>query len=78
MLIAKIDKAEAEAKRFLETLDDLRVEHEAQRVAKLADPKNRHGIFYSPTEIWAPRHTGAAKRASMDLSRSLVNLRKPG
>ena len=78
MKIAKVTRVEAEARRFLVALDGLRAEHEAQRKAKEADPKGRHGTYYSPEDIWAPRVTGALKRASMDLTRSLADMRKPG
>jgi hypothetical protein len=61
-----IGKAIKEAERFV-------------AAAKLAIESRRsytiegHGEFKS----WNPRNTGAARRASMDLTRALADLRRP-
>lgn len=60
-----IAKAKAEAKRFL---DQVRV------LETYKDYKGQHHFeFYS-----MPRQTGAVRRASMDLTRALADLRRPG
>lgn len=54
---ARIDAAEAEAKRFLRRVAEL-------RAAKKAEPGTH------------PRQNAAMKRASMDLSRALADVRR--
>ncbi|MDB5412106.1 MAG: hypothetical protein JWR10_441 [Rubritepida sp.] len=54
---ARLDAAEAEAKRFLKRLADL-------RAARKADPGTH------------PRESGAMKRASLDLTRALADVRR--
>jgi hypothetical protein len=60
MLLTKISTAEAEAKRFL------------QRVKTLKDlcGNNEYAISYGNKE------TGAVRRASMDLTRALADMRQ--
>lgn len=65
MRVKTLDIAIAEAERFLSAAKSLR-----EQAKTFGDPKNpwvEGGIL-----------AGAAKRASMDLSRALANIRKPG
>lgn len=57
----KLTKATAEARRFLEKVEEL-------ELAKV--PKSFGGYYPS-------KHTAAVKRASMDLTRALAELRRP-
>lgn len=62
MNVKKLNKAIREAQRFIRTAKEAKERLEADRYAS----------------ITGSAETGAAKRASMDLSRSLVELRRPG
>lgn len=62
MNMLAIQKARSEAKRFLAAVDQI-----------------DHAV--SEREGWidrCPREAGAVRRASMDLTRALANMRKPG
>jgi hypothetical protein len=61
MLLTRINEAEAEARRFLD------------RVKALKDScgNNEYAISYGNKE------TGAVRRASMDLTRALAEMRRP-
>lgn len=66
MHIEKIIKAEKESKRFLEYLQNLR-----KRIKK----ENNHPYFVTNGNVIGCKETGAVKRASMDLTRALADLR---
>lgn len=70
-----LDEAIAEAVRFLERAHVLRAALKDDRdpVMKLADQGKVDVGLYS----W-PAEQGAVRRASMDLTRSLARLRRPG
>lgn len=67
MSATKLEKAIAEAERFLEAAKRLKA-----RGDKAVTPNRR---FY-PSDF--SKESGAAKRASMDLTRALAEYRKPG
>lgn len=64
MRMSEIDEAEAEAIRFLDRVHDLRT--------RIKDDPHVAQFW----EIVGCKESGAVKRASMDLSRSLVALRR--
>lgn len=60
MTIENIKRAQAEARRFLDRVDDLMFQVE------------------EPTgHVWSSKESGALRRASMDLTRALAEMRKP-
>ena len=59
-----ISKAKTEARRFLE------------KVSFLETHRDYQGLDYSESSSM-PRQTGAVRRASMDLTRALADLRRP-
>lgn len=61
-----LDRAEAEARRFLARVADLR-----NALVEFNGPEWKHPL--RPTDC--PRENAAVKRASMDLSRALVAVR---
>lgn len=83
---AKVKKAVAEAFRFLEAAKTW----EKSCDKNIADLKEHHAKYgpsldqeeakrrYSRDYNTSPAPSGALKRASMDLTRSLSDLRKPG
>lgn len=60
---SKIDKVKAEARRFLAAIEAVERHARTHNVG-------RECYFTSP------KHTGAARRASMDLTRALADLRR--
>ncbi len=58
----KLNEAVFEAKRFLKRVDELK---------RKSNKEDKH-------YFWQPKETGAIRRASMDLTRSLASLRKHG
>lgn len=62
MNINKVEEAEREARRTLEHLERVREQHE----------QYGRGIFFGSKE------TARLRRASQDLSESLIELRRPG
>ena len=62
MNITNLKHAKSEALRFVKSINAL----------ELAKP-TQYG-----ESLWASKHTGAVKRASMDLTRVLSDLRRPG
>lgn len=65
----KIDDVKAECLRFLK-----RIEEYEQRTEK--ETKGYHKEWYAKYGIKGTKESGALKRASLDLSRELVKLRK--
>lgn len=65
MNIQTLDAAMAEARRFIERGEAL--------VKATVPAKSINGFDYLP-----PKECGAVKRASMDLTRALADLRRPG
>lgn len=90
MRIDKLKKAKEEALRFLKTVEELEKAHvEEKRLHEEAQAKAKNMTEQQRNYLWIPSYNkdyissrpdlrGAAKRASMDLSRSLANFRKPG
>jgi hypothetical protein len=66
--VDKLKVAEDEAYRFLDAAKKLR-RYASQEGSYVL----RNGSYYS----CAPKQTGAVRRASMDLTRALAELRKP-
>lgn len=71
MRLATLERAIAEAERFLKVA----------KAAKVADVRERARLGGRPATADAtvennPRENGAAKRASMDLTRTLADLRQ--
>ena len=71
-----IEKARDEAKRFIAAVHKLkmRVDHENRPEAKTWELY--HGHIKQGPYLRCSKETGAIRRASMDLSRALSNLRK--
>lgn len=61
----KIDAAVAEARRFI------------KRAQALPKPSTRVVNGHTYTDDYFPREQGAIRRASMDLTRTLADLRRP-
>jgi hypothetical protein len=61
-----IRKAKSEATRFLRC------------VQVLEDKAKKTGEYDNPGDIWGCKESGALRRSSMDLTRSLATMRKPG
>ena len=68
-LPAKYAQAAAEARRFLASVDALEA-----RVAADDSLLSHNGVWYSGLGL---RESGAVKRASLDLTRALADLRRP-
>lgn len=66
MNMQKIEAARAEAQRFIDRVDALRREH----INYMSGDRK---YYFS-----APKESGAVRRASMDLTRALSDMRKPG
>lgn len=66
MKIDNIKEAEFEAKRFLKKLEEFKT-----------DPNNSHLFDKKPKDRWVRggKTSGALKRSSMDLTRSLAKMR---
>lgn len=75
MLISKIDKVERELLRLHDAIRESRKAHTENGVASAGRPKEYQ--YFNPNNLDSPKHTGALKRASMDLTRALAELRKP-
>ena len=60
-----IKKAKKMAKEFIECINDMEIE-EKQRISQ-----------YGPYSYDSPKHRGAVRRKSMDLTRALAEMRKP-
>ena len=71
MRLDRITEAELEAKRFLSRVEDLK-----KRIDR--ESGDRYGIVNSHDRniVDGCKETGAVRRASMDLTRSLSSLRK--
>ena len=69
-LPAKYVRAAAEARRFLASVDAL----EARVAADDSLVSTVTGVFYSGYGL---RESGAVRRASLDLTRALADLRRP-
>ena len=74
----KLERAISEARRFLATATDYQnaIGNERVRVlkARKAEPDNA----WKHWQQSFPAKSGATRRASMDLTRALADLRKPG
>ena len=64
-----LSKAEAEARRFLAACSEMR--HKSTRHDYI-DQDKHPGFFCT----WPPKERGAVRRASMDLTRALAELRR--
>jgi len=65
----KIDKAVEEAKRFLDKVKELQTEQKKVVIYESYGEKHT----YTPS---CPKECGAVRRASMDLTRALADLRR--
>ena len=68
---ANIDRAIAEAKRFLERAKDLR------EATRCPDGSYEYEGKIHKTYPLAPKEHGALRRASLDLTRALAEMRRP-
>lgn len=75
MYISKIDAVEREMQRLKDAIRALRTAHTERGANDATLPPNQR--FWNVKRANEPYHTGAIKRASMDLTRALANLRKP-
>ena len=75
---AKLDRAINEARRFLATATDYQnaIHNEEVRVAKANKAVPAPTYKQYPNSF--PIKSGATRRASMDLTRALADLRRPG
>lgn len=84
MQVKNLQHAKAEALRFLAAVEAAEHEHARQlQDLKLVKRGKDQGTiskdawepYYRPDHLNSPKHSGAVKRASMDLTRSLATLR---
>lgn len=61
----KIEKVEEEIKRFQERVKELREAKARMRSSE-----------YNGCSVWNPKQSGAVRRASLDLTRALADLRR--
>lgn len=78
MLISKIDKVERELNRLQDAIREARKAHTENSSLTAALSSEEYAFRFNPKNLDSPKHTGALKRASMDLTRALADLRKPG
>lgn len=74
MKIKNIDAAIAEAKRFIAHADALKSAKKKRHEQYKGTPWGEHSTV---DNAHCPREQGALRRASMDLTRALADLRKP-
>lgn len=74
MNIEKIDSAIAEAQRFISTAKRLKGAKQTRHEQYKGTPWGEHSTV---DNAHCPREQGALRRASMDLTRALADLRKP-
>ncbi len=79
MHIDRVEKAIFEAERFLSACKEMKKNHVALGKSQEEWAKLHPGTtnYWKKDLIDPGKHTGAVKRASMDLSRALVALRHP-
>jgi hypothetical protein len=71
----KIDEVEAECNRLLLRIEEYNTAKEKQKQERAAyQEAHPEARFYTPD---LPAHTGAIRRASMDLTRALAKMRRP-
>lgn len=70
---ADIKDAVMEAQRFIDRVQELLTEWDAGRATHASFFKE-----YPHCEPTAPKQSGAVRRASMDLTRALAKMRRPG
>jgi hypothetical protein len=75
MRLTKINQVEIEIVRLQLAIAGLRLAHESDKAHSFKYSRGLTDFF--ETETNASSHTGAVKRASMDLTRALADLRKP-
>lgn len=76
MHIEAIDRAEAEAKRFLERIKEYKAAQKRTDEERAAYAKKNGRAHKAPLYPYnVPRESGAIRRASMDLTRALADLR---
>lgn len=73
MNLEKIDAAIAEAKRFIKTAEALKSAKKKRHDKNKNTPWGEHSTVEN---AHCPREQGALRRASMDLTRALADLRK--
>lgn len=69
---SNLDRARREAVRFLHILDDLRAKHDEHREMQ-KDPSAQ----WVNNPLNGTKESAAVRRASMDLTRTLAEMRKP-
>lgn len=67
-----LERARREAVRFLDILDDLRAKHDDHRETQ-KDPSTP----WVNNPLYGTKESAAVRRASMDLTRTLAEMRKP-
>ena len=77
MNLVKLDKVTQEIKRLVAAMNELHAAHQQEvKQATTSSHPWRTQLLASDTGN-QPKHTGAVRRASMDLTRALADLRKP-
>lgn len=71
---ANLDHARHEAERFLNRLIELQLTHDA---CKTERKKNPDHWYHVNDPLSGSKESGAVRRASLDLTRALAELRKP-
>jgi hypothetical protein len=69
MELRKVDAVEREMGRLMDAIKALRIAHTETGVRVAGMPKDQH-CYFNPKNASEPKHTGAVKRASMDLTRA--------
>ena len=76
MNINQLDAVDVEIERLQEAMSKVRLDHANAGVYHLIQPV-AHRHYFNPQIASASKYTGTVKRASMDLSRALTELRNP-
>lgn len=76
MNLNHLDAIDVEISRLQEAMSKVRLDHASNGAFNLIQPIT-HRLFFDPKKAPASKFTGSVKRASMDLSRALTELRKP-
>lgn len=67
-----IDHARKEAERFLDRLTELQAAHDKHRTMQ-----RNPGFEWEPDPLDGSKLSGSVRRASLDLTRALAEMRKP-
>lgn len=79
MQLKDVKKAEAEAKRFLERVNELKEATKGFMRSHWDSKQEKHipGKMFDSDYFYGSKESAALKRASMDLTRALAKLRSP-